>query len=559
MSSISFRRSSLSPGLLAALLLSACSSPAPLGRSSPWEPAPVTGPSPGDIRPTLRADDRTLAAADPSLPGFDGWPLLFTASVPAGADFSCDIVVARGSSVVSTLEGTVTGGTCAATWNGLEDGVPARPGALSVTATLTNTAGDITVMAVQTMEVVRAGIDRIELTGERSPLLYRRTGGRRGDFSEITATEPPFLMGADASETGATAIELASGERRETPSPWNDVLTPPLDGSDPDGLEADTLNLPSAVVAATDVTLEARLTTLAAGDVSGDPVVAEVRLVPVEGFTITGEDTLADGNVLTIEHPSSPVPGVGRFDVTYAFTLEARRPGGSFQAMPGELAVTLRYYGLVGTPMFYGTSVPHRTWVDVIDRIAEWVGGETADPTEVGGALVEGVYYDLGLRYDTARGASFYTDYARSNFGEQTFDMQAFEERENGDVINCSDAASILSSYANMVGLDFRYHILTHRSGTGFDLNYIQAIGGTRFDDTPFDSGRGGFSYHAIVGDRDTMTWDATLAVDGDGSPGSTPNTLMLVQRMVPFDYLEALSSEASQISTTHDERVRIR
>jgi hypothetical protein len=93
--------------------------------------------------------------------------------------------------------------------------------------------------------------------------------------------------------------------------------------------------------------------------------------------------------------------------------------------------------------------------------------------------------------------------------------MQEFQERRYGSVINCSDAASIVSAYANMIGLDFRYRILTHRTADGFDLNYLQGIGSPMFTYSPFDSGRASFRYHAIVSSRDVRTWDATLAVDG--------------------------------------------
>lgn len=544
--------------LLALALALACSGPPPLeayGRVLPESAIP--GPS--DFAPTLRADGSTLAAADPSLPGFDGWPISFVAISPPGSVLGCEIAIRRGATTLTTLVGALEGGRCTARWNGLSGGVPTPPGAISLDARLVRADGSVAAMASEAAEVVRLGVDRIDVDGERHPLLFRRMGGRRDGWSELPASEAPFAMAPDGAESGASALELAGGGRRATPTPWNDVLSPPTDPRSADGREHDTYDVPFALVAGSAATLRARLATQAAGGASGDPIDTEVRLVAPSGFSLSGEDRARHGNVVTLEPQAPLAPAVGRYDVPVAFAFEARRMGGEWQAVPGRLEITLRAYGLVAAPVFYGTSIPHRTWVDVVDRIAEWVGGESADPDMVGARIVEGIFYESGLRYDTARGASFYTDYGGAGFAEASFEMQAFEERDYGTVINCSDAASILSTYANMVGLDFRYHILTHRIASGFDLNYIQAIGVGRFDDTPFDSGRGGFSYHAIVGARDGRTWDATLAVDGDGAPAATPNTLRLVQGLGAMEYLDALSSEAANIRTTHDERVRIR
>lgn len=548
--------------LLVVFALSGCASPPPYVASGPFVRNDI--PRTDSLLPGIQPSPSMAPAADPSLPGFDGWPLSFAVSIPRGTSFDCEVVVHRGSATLATLEGTIEGSTCTALWDGREAGQPARPGPLSIEANLIRPSdGAVRATAMQGVEVVRVGIDRIEVDaepGRRIPLLFRQRGGRRGNYYELTASVPPFGMGPDSRDTGAaSALELASGARREVPLPWNDVLTPPLDAASSDGIERDVFNLPSALIAGSLPTLVARLSTTAAEGVSGDPVDTEVRILAPTNTTISGQDRVGDGQLVTLEATSTPVPGVGRFDVAYTFGFEARQMGGAFVRMPGELTITLRYYGLVAAPTFFDNTLPHRTWVDVIDRIAEWVGGTTADPDAVGARLVEGIYYELGLRYDTRNGASFYTDYVgRFAFEGAVFDMDAFEERDNGSVVNCSDSASILSSYANMVGLDYRYHIL-RRGNAGFDLNYIQAIGGTMFDETPFDGGGSGFSYHAIVGARDGTTWDATLAVDGDGAPGSLPSTLLLVQGLDARAYLEALSSQASEISTTFDDHVRIR
>jgi len=280
-----------------------------------------------------------------------------------------------------------------------------------------------------------------------------------------------------------------------------------------------------------------------------------VRVGPPTGRTPAGDTTFRDG--ATLRMTGSPVTAVDRYDLVHDFGFESRRPGGEWQPMPGAFSITLRLYGLVGAPIFGRTTVPHRAWVDVVDAIAGWVDGASGDQAGVGAAIVRGVYQESGLRYDRRSGASVYTNYL-SGWGGGVFEMQAYQERRYGSTINCSDAASIVSAYANMIGLDFRYRILTHRADTGFALNYLQGIGSTEFTYSPFESGRNYFRYHAIVNSRDVRTWDATLAVDGDGTPSAAPFTLLLVQSLEPMAYLTALSPEASNIVTQMDENVRI-
>ncbi|UJR86845.1 hypothetical protein [Sandaracinus amylolyticus] len=519
------------------------------------DPPVASRPAP-TLRASLRPAEDQLVAADPLLEGFDGWPITFEASGLGPSD-RCEIELAREGTTVRRLEG------CEARWDGRDDaGELVAPGAIVATARLIRGDGSERARAESALEVVRLGIDRVQLEGaSRVPLLYRATGGLRDGWYEIGTAMLPWQLARDASEDASTvALELADRTPRALPAPWDDVLSPPLDERADDGVEHDTYSLPTAWIAGAEITARVRLTSVVAGAIEGAPQALEIRVVAPEGLAIDGEDRFAEGAEIFARTTASPVPAVGRYDVAWRFTFEARRGDGAWQPIPGAVTPALRLYGLVAEPVFDLDRVPYRAWVDVVDRVATWVDGASAGEREVAAAIVEGIYTTMGLHYDTARGASFYTDYA-SGFTGATFSMQRFEERASGTTINCSDAASILTAYANMVGIDLRYHILTNVAGAqvGFDLNYIRAIGGSAFDETPFDSGRGGFRYHAIVGSRDGRTWDATLAVDGDGAPASPPHAQLLVQGLEPDVYLAALSSEAERIRTDHDERVRIR
>ena len=152
-------------------------------------------------------------------------------------------------------------------------------------------------------------------------------------------------------------------------------------------------------------------------------------------------------------------------------------------------------------------------------------------------ALVEWVFYDLGLEYDTRRGASAYASYG-GDWDRGSFNMSGFLERRFGSVINCSDCAGIIGAYANMIGARQSYLIIL----SNFGLNEIQAIGVPEYTSCPFGPTSCGFSYHAVTtGDGGANIWDATLALDGDYDPGSAPSEALLVQTIESGEYLDRL------------------
>ena len=107
--------------------------------------------------------------------------------------------------------------------------------------------------------------------------------------------------------------------------------------------------------------------------------------------------------------------------------------------------------------------------------------------------------------------------------------------------MNCSDCAGILNAYANMLGADLFYaHIFS-----SFNLNYIEAIGYPDFTHCPFGPGGCGFSYHAVTTLDDAATiWDATLALDGDKDPTSSPSSELRVHGVAGDEYLTRLSPD---------------
>jgi hypothetical protein len=180
----------------------------------------------------------------------------------------------------------------------------------------------------------------------------------------------------------------------------------------------------------------------------------------------------------------------------------------------------------------------YRAWAPVLEQSLTAIDGTPAETYAVVDALVDFVFSDLGLVYDTNSGASAYSDYNGWSLSEPHFLLSDFLQRRFGSTINCSDAGNILGAYANMVGAPLDHVILS----PGFDLNYIRAIGTAEHTRCPFGSGGCSFSYHAVntIPGSDAI-WDATLALDGDADPRSSPSTDLMVETIDEGEYLDRL------------------
>ena len=111
-------------------------------------------------------------------------------------------------------------------------------------------------------------------------------------------------------------------------------------------------------------------------------------------------------------------------------------------------------------------------WADVLDYACRWAEGATS--TDMAAAMITQNVYALGpsiVTYDCPGGGS-------SHYSLGNFDCTAFIERlrggiGNGIYVNCSDCATIVSTFANAVGCD----LWQSRMGWGFALNELLAIG----------------------------------------------------------------------------------
>lgn len=170
--------------------------------------------------------------------------------------------------------------------------------------------------------------------------------------------------------------------------------------------------------------------------------------------------------------------------------------------------------------------VPNNTqlpWTEVLEVACSWaVGARTLDAAAT---RVTQSVYNLGptiLQYDCQLGATQYSS--------PRFNCSAFLNRLRGGVglglfVNCTDCATIVSTFANILGCD----LWQSQMGNDFAVNPILAIGSSAWQPA---CTWGGFRYHEVawkggctVNDE---VFDACLLVDGDADPTTPPQTPLL-------------------------------
>lgn len=477
---------------LLALLLAACG-PGKITLDGPSESGETGETAPPPV-PTL-----TLAgpqALDPLLAP----AVSLTLAQTYGETVTVELLDGTGAAVRTLADGS--GWVDTVTVDGLDDAGQALPvGAYTVHASLAVEGEEVAVTEAP-LWIVRVGVSAGTLGGDRIPLLWHDAGGM-GMYYESTSESATFTLAAIDAEGAALPI----------PAPWADIDAPP---EDPVGQ-----NFPAAYTWDAVPTLALSV----AGDTAGAPVHATIT-----GWT-PDADALAAGDEVTFTSDTPLSTTVGVLEPT--LTLEWRTGDDVFATQ----AIPLRIYALYGPPAFAEVTPPHEPWVAVIDPLLRARGGVEPTFEAVSAAVVDYVYWDNGLAYDTRSGASAYTQYQR-NYDGATFNLTAFLSRSRGSIVNCTDCASIVETFGKMVGLDLSYAIVLDN----FDLNYIRAIGGDEYTHCPFGNGGCGFRYHAVVTPDDAGTiYDATLALDGDDDPGSTPNVEMMVHAVPGDEYLDRL------------------
>ncbi len=283
--------------------------------------------------------------------------------------------------------------------------------------------------------------------------------------------------------------------------------------------------------------------TVQLGDSSalGSPnLAAEPLRASLAGWTRLDTGPFEEGGTLTFQRdePLGTTLGVNEEDLVIE-VLATDDDGAEWPVQ--SMAVPWRSYRLLDTPAWGLDGERYQPWVSAVDPALRALEGTAPERNVALDGLVRWIFEDSDLEYDTQYGASAYTIYQGNDWERASFDMSGFLARKFGTVVNCTDCAGMVVGFGNMVGADVQYAII----GWDFDLNYILAIGGTEFTHCPFGRNGCGFSYHAVSASSDVdLIWDATLALDGDDDPGSSPHTERLVQSVPAEEYLDRLAME---------------
>ncbi|MFL6233641.1 MAG: hypothetical protein ACJ76N_10950 [Thermoanaerobaculia bacterium] len=239
---------------------------------------------------------------------------------------------------------------------------------------------------------------------------------------------------------------------------------------------------------------------------------------------LTGIETFRLKNV------AIQIAGVGVRTTTWRW--QYRRSGGAWTDFE---TTQHRIYVVVETPKSPWNQAPYNSgntqlpWTEVLDYACRWgLLARTADAAAAG--VTRGVY-NLGpavITYDCPGGGS-------THYSWGSFDCTRFLERLKGGVglglyVNCTDCATILSTFANALGADlWQSRMEPPGAPWSFGLNPMLGIGSAVWQPC---CGWSGFSYHEVAWKgactATEEVFDACLQVDGDADPTAPPHVPLL-------------------------------
>jgi hypothetical protein len=452
----------------------------------------------------------SLGDMAPAFDPIDGTALQIPVGGPAGEALQIEIS-ADGASVASLTATPDESGVASITWDGMaSSGSLASAGAHTVAVTAEGAEG---VSAV--VHVVRAGFTQAFAEDDagdtsRRVALYWPGDGAMQDVGAPFAVLP--------------TLESEAGVPLDFQPPSDEMLR--LSEARPTQPLAYSFDsLPLITLVAPDVS--------SLGSTGLDE--ADIRL-DVEGWTVLSQGSVRPGEGVLLQANQPLASGVGVSEVSLELRFVADGDDGSTWTIATQ-ALPLRVYRVLGPASFGQAGNQYSPWVPGIDPALRAIEGTPGNQAAVTDALVDWIYNDLGLVYDTERGASAYSDYGWS-WDTPHFYFTEFLGRSWGEIINCTDAGNILTTYSNMVGAEIHHLIILE----DFDLNEIKAIGVPDYTSCPFGPFSCGFSYHAVTtNDGGDTIWDATLALDGDDDPGEGPWFELGVQSISGEEYLDRL------------------
>ena len=495
----------------------------------------ISGPASANARPPEFVCDGASRIADPKLENGEAWiefRLLF-ATQPAAAS----VEVLRAGTVIATpWQGTLSSGSPATrvSWSGNDDFGTRAP--LGDYLLRVHAAGYPTIEKPLTL--VRLGVTEIE--AQDSPgiddefqMVYFMKGG-----SYLFYATPAIHEYLNVARVGELAdLDHNDGSARAPVAVHDGTASPVLDGLNYD---AATYNYPLAYVMGARPRIEL---TFGATAVNGSGAVTGANY-PVPGCQLRvacdGADAVAGASAAvpggTALLDLDALPGeVGRTDRDLAFRWEYRELGDpQWRPVPGTQTVPLRFYTLLGAPLFKLGAVGTQytgPWVEVTEYISSWketLGLAAADQhglTEVhikgffgqnGGipTAIEGVKYDAYPLGGDGGATHYYV------FGANNMNLaRLLNFHASGVYVNCSDNMGATTTMLSMMGAA---NMRPVRLGN-MNLRAIWGIGAPGYTLNLWGSSHG-FSYHHIVTDDGAVSVsDSCMQLDEDGNASALP------------------------------------
>lgn len=194
-----------------------------------------------------------------------------------------------------------------------------------------------------------------------------------------------------------------------------------------------------------------------------------------------------------------------------------------------------RIYVVLRTPTLPWVQTAGSTqlpWTEVLDYACSWAV-LSGDIDQAATKITQRVYA-LGpgtMSYDCPGGGA--THYAIGSFDCTKFLELLRGGPGNGSLVNCTDCATILSTFANILGCD----LWQSRMEFGFQLNPFIAIGYGAWYPGCSNWGGTSFSYHEVAWKgactAADAVFDACLQLDADATPDSPPHSPVLATNMV--------------------------
>lgn len=266
------------------------------------------------------------------------------------------------------------------------------------------------------------------------------------------------------------------------------------------------------------------LVRLLAGNVLG---AVKRRKVVFPPGGLTGFETF------TLKRVRLHAAGVGARTTTWRwqYSRKKRGPWKTFETTQHRIYVVAAVPKAPWTQAPYLPSNTHLPWTEVLDYACQWA--LLAKDPDAAAAGVTRHVYDLGpglITYDCPGGGG--TRYASGSFNATRFLERLKGGTGNGYYVNCTDCATIVSTFANALGADLWQSRMEEPPGSpnwSFGLNPMLGIGSAVWQPC---CGWPGFNYHEVAWKGGCTAadavYDACLQVDGDADPTLAPHTPLL-------------------------------